>query len=160
VADHGIQVNIGDYIQLMTDYGTGFMNREQKVSEMSAAGKIAAKEHDLTNIWLSQLSRQVENRGGSKRPLLSDLRESGAIEQDADVVTFIYRAEYYNEMTDEDGKSTRGVAELINAKNRNGDICKSVVAFQDYSVRFMDMSEYNTINGRASRPAIDTWSQE
>ena len=91
VAKHNVKVVIGDYIQLLAEYGSKIANREQKVSEMSQAGKNSAKDHGIAHIALSQLSRAVETRGGTKRPQLSDLRESGAIEQDADVITFIYR---------------------------------------------------------------------
>lgn len=130
-AQHGIQIVIIDYLQLMTaggDSKTG--NREQEISTISRSIKQIAKELDVPVIALSQLSRQVETRGGDKRPLLSDLRESGAIEQDADIVAFIYRAEYYKIDTDADGNPTEGTGEIIIAKHRNGSL-------EDVKLRFI-----------------------
>ncbi|HBL38356.1 MAG TPA: replicative DNA helicase, partial [Flavobacteriales bacterium] len=95
-------------------------NREQEISTISRSIKSIAKELDIPIIALSQLSRMVETRGGDKRPILSDLRESGAIEQDADMVAFIYRAEYYGLTEHPDGIDTNGLGELIIAKHRNG----------------------------------------
>src|SRR5690606_25560326 len=118
---HDIQLVIIDYLQLMSsgqDNHRG--NREQEISSISRALKGLAKELGVPVIALSQLSRQVEVRGGSKRPQLSDLRESGAIEQDADIVSFIYRPEYYQIDEDENGNSLKGIAEIIVAKHRNG----------------------------------------
>ena len=119
---HDIQMIIIDYLQLMTGGGENNRNsnREQEISGISRALKGLAKELNVPVIALSQLSRAVETRGGSKRPLLSDLRESGAIEQDADIVSFIYRPEYYGLEEDENGMSLKGVAEVIIAKHRNG----------------------------------------
>jgi replicative DNA helicase len=99
--------------------GKGYGNREQEISTISRSIKEIAKELDVPIIALAQLSRAVESRGGPKRPLLSDLRESGAIEQDADIVSFIYRPESYG-ITDDNGESTQGLAEIIIAKHRNG----------------------------------------
>lgn len=120
---YGIQLIIIDYLQLMNAaVNTKNGNREQEISTISRNLKALAKELDLPVIALSQLSRAVETRGGSKRPLLSDLRESGAIEQDADIVSFIYRPEYYDieEWDDEERTPTEGQAEFIVAKHRNG----------------------------------------
>ena len=126
-SQHGIKLIIVDYLQLMTagsnnNNKTG--NREQEISTISRNLKALAKELELPVIALSQLSRAVETRGGgvSKRPMLSDLRDSGAIEQDADIVSFIYRPEYYNidEWDDEDRTPAKGQAEFIIAKHRNG----------------------------------------
>ena len=117
---HDIQMVIIDYLQLMTggsDNKNG--NREQEISSISRGLKSLAKELNVPVIALSQLSRAVETRGGTKRPQLSDLRESGAIEQDADIVSFIYRPEYYQIMEDEEGQSLKGIAEVIIAKHRN-----------------------------------------
>src|SRR5690554_6812579 len=117
---HNIEVVIIDYLQLMTA-GTnkGAGNREQEISQISRSIKEIAKELNIPVIALSQLSRSVEQRGGDKRPILSDLRESGAIEQDADIVSFIYRAEYYGLLEDEQGP-TQGMGDIIIAKHRNG----------------------------------------
>jgi len=119
---HGIQCIIIDYLQLMTAGGdnnrTG--NREQEISMISRTIKTIAKELEIPILALSQLSRAVETRGGDKKPMLSDLRESGAIEQDADIVSFIYRPEYYDITQDEDGNSTQGIGQIIIAKHRNG----------------------------------------
>ena len=116
---YDIQAVVIDYLQLMTgskDSGS----REQEVSNISRSLKAVAKELDIPVIALSQLNRSVEMRSGNKRPQLSDLRESGAIEQDADLVIFIHRPEYYGLDVDEDGNSLKGVAEIIVAKHRNG----------------------------------------
>lgn len=119
---HDIQLVIIDYLQLMSGDSSGSKNgnREQEISQISRSLKGLAKELRVPVIALAQLSRAVEVRGGSKRPQLSDLRESGAIEQDADIVSFIYRPEYYQIMEDEDGNSTKGIAEIIVAKHRGG----------------------------------------
>jgi len=129
---HDIQMIIIDYLQLMSGGGDNKNgNREQEISNISRSLKGLAKELNVPIIALSQLSRAVETRGGNKRPQLSDLRESGAIEQDADMVCFIYRAEYYKIMEDENGNSTEGMGEIIIAKHRNG-------ALKDIPLRFID----------------------
>ena len=102
-----------------------------------------AKELNVPIITLSQLNRSVETRGGSKRPILSDLRESGAIEQDADLVCFIYRPEYYKIDHDEEGNPTKGMAELIIAKHRNGALAEVKMQFID---KFAKFSDYETGN--------------
>lgn len=119
---HDIKIIIIDYLQLMTGNGDTKGNREQEISQISRALKGLAKELHVPVIALSQLSRAVESRGGTKKPMLSDLRESGAIEQDADIVSFIYRAEYYQLDTLEDGSPSAGAAEIIVAKHRNGAV--------------------------------------
>ncbi len=126
---HDIQLIVIDYLQLMSGGGDnrGGGNREQEISAISRSLKSIAKELDVPVIALSQLSRAVETRGGDKKPMLSDLRESGAIEQDADLVIFLYRPEYYGITEDESGNSTVGIAEIIVAKHRNGAL-KSVYA--------------------------------
>jgi replicative DNA helicase len=125
-SQHGIKLIIVDYLQLMTagTQNKGGGNREQEISTISRNLKALAKELNVPVIALSQLSRAVETRGSSKRPLLSDLRESGAIEQDADIVSFIYRPEYYKieEWDDEEQSPTEGQAEFIIAKHRNGSL--------------------------------------
>lgn len=118
MAAQGCQIILIDYLQLMKNGGKF---REQEISDMTRDLKGLAKELKIPIIQVSQLSRQVEIRGGSKRPQLSDLRESGAIEQDSDLVTFIYRPEYYQIFEDEHGNSTKGLAEIIIAKFRNGE---------------------------------------
>lgn len=117
----GISMVVVDYLQLINGRTERGMNREQEISTISRELKAMAKELDIPVIALSQLSREVEKRGGDMRPRLSDLRESGAIEQDADMVMFLHRPEYYGFETDGEGNSTAGVAELIIAKYRNGD---------------------------------------
>jgi replicative DNA helicase len=136
---HDIKLIIIDYLQLMTAATPETRgNREQEVSLISRTLKAIAKELDVPIIALSQLSRNVENRGGSKRPQLSDLRESGAIEQDADVVAFIHRPEYYGLTTNEQGLSTAGMAEIIIAKHRNGEVTDVPLRFIKEQAKFAD----------------------
>jgi replicative DNA helicase len=113
-------------------------NREQEISNISRSIKSIAKELDVPIIALSQLSRAVETRGGDKRPMLSDLRESGAIEQDADLVCFLYRPEYYKIFEDEHG-STLGIGEVIVAKHRNGAIDNVRLRFISELAKFTDL---------------------
>lgn len=144
-AQHNIEMIIVDYLQLMTlstdrERGPGTpsfksVNREQEISAISRALKALAKELNVPVICLSQLNRSVETRGGNKRPQLSDLRESGAIEQDADMVLFIYRPEYYK-IDDINGVSSKGVAELIIAKHRNGRLEDVNLKFVSNFARF------------------------
>lgn len=118
---HDIELIIIDYLQLMTGPSDTRGNREQEVAAISRSLKAIAKELEIPIIALSQLNRSVETRGGNKRPQLSDLRESGAIEQDADIVSFIHRPDYYGMTHDEDGTPlVPGTAEIIVAKHRNG----------------------------------------
>jgi replicative DNA helicase len=140
---HDIQMIIIDYLQLMSGTGTEGKgaNREQEISTISRALKGLAKELSVPVIALSQLSRAVETRGGSKRPQLSDLRESGAIEQDADIVSFIYRPEYYGLLEDEDGSSLKGVAEIIIAKHRNGALDTVKLKFTDMYAKFGNLDD-------------------
>ena len=136
---HDIQLIIIDYLQLMTASTPETRgNREQEVSLISRTLKAIAKELNVPIIALSQLSRNVENRGGSKRPQLSDLRESGAIEQDADVVAFIHRPEYYGLTTDENNMPTAGMAEIIIAKHRNGEVTDVPLRFIKDQAKFVD----------------------
>jgi len=121
---YNIQLMVVDYLQLIkgiNEHGKN-MSRDQEIGLISRTLKGIAKELEIPVIALSQLSRAVEQRGGVKRPMLSDLRESGSIEQDADVVMFLYRPEYYKITTDEDGFSTHGLCECIIEKHRNGAI--------------------------------------
>ena len=133
--NHNIDLIIIDYLQLMTaapNQKKG--NREQEISTISRSLKGLAKELSVPVIALSQLSRAVETRGGSKRPVLSDLRESGAIEQDADIVTFIYRPGYYE--MDEDFDRPKDLAEIIISKHRNGSLGTVELRFVPEYVRF------------------------
>jgi replicative DNA helicase len=125
---------IVDYLQLMTS-GTTVENRVQEVSQISRALKVLARDLDVPIIALSQLSRAVEQRH-DKRPILSDLRESGSIEQDADLVMFVYRDEYYNPEETE----SAGIAELLLAKHRNGATGTEKVAFQKRYAKFSDLA--------------------
>lgn len=137
---HNIDLIIVDYLQLMrAEVDTKSGNREQEISTISRSLKAIAKELNVPIIALSQLSRMVENRGGSKRPQLSDLRESGAIEQDADMVTFIYRPEYYGIEYDEDNNPTKGTAEIIIAKHRNGALDTVKLKFINHLAKFTDL---------------------
>lgn len=119
---YGVKLIVIDYLQLIKGIndGTKNMNRDQELGLITRTLKGIAKELDLPIIALAQLSRAVEQRGGLKKPQLSDLRESGSIEQDADVVMFLYRPEYYKITDTEDGQSTHGLCEAIIAKHRNG----------------------------------------
>lgn len=138
---HGVRMIIVDYLQLMTSGrdGAKSWNLDEETGKITGGLKSLAKELKIPVIALSQLSRAVEVRGGSKRPQLSDLRNSGNIEQDADVVAFIYRPEYYEILEDEMGKSLVGVAEIINAKNRHGPIDTIQVAFDAPQTLFRDI---------------------
>ncbi len=145
VSQHKVKILVIDYLQLMTA-GTaakGGGNREQEISTISRNLKALAKELDVPVIALSQLSRAVETRGGSKRPLLSDLRESGAIEQDADIVSFIYRPEYYGmtEWDDDDHSPCEGQGEFIVAKHRNGGLDNIRLKFTGHLAQFSDLDD-------------------
>ncbi|HNZ71162.1 MAG TPA: replicative DNA helicase [Prolixibacteraceae bacterium] len=136
-----IGIVLVDYLQLMTAGGDNRGSREQEVSMISRSLKAIAKELDIPIIALSQLNRSVESREG-KRPQLSDLRESGAIEQDADMVIFIHRPEYYGITEDDEGNSLRNVAEIIIAKHRNGAVGDVRLSFRKELARFVDLEEY------------------
>ena len=141
---YNIQMIIVDYLQLMqagNDNSKHGGNREQEISFISRSLKALAKELNIPVIALSQLSRAVETRGGSKRPMLSDLRESGSIEQDADMVLFIYRPEYYHLDTFEDQSPADGMAEIMFEKNRHGSTGNVKVRFQSQFTKFCDVSE-------------------
>lgn len=139
---HDIQMIVIDYLQLMSGGGDNQKgNREQEVSAISRALKGLAKELHVPVIALSQLSRAVEQRGGTKRPQLSDLRESGSIEQDADIVSFIYRPEYYQILEDEEGQSLKDVAEIIVAKHRHGALKTVKLRFTPEYARFSDLED-------------------
>ena len=146
-SQYGIKLIIVDYLQLMTA-GTNNKNgnREQEISTISRNLKALAKELDIPVIALSQLSRAVETRGGTKRPILSDLRESGAIEQDADIVSFIYRPEYYgiDEWDDEERTSSIGQAEFIVAKHRNGGLDNIRLKFIGHLGKFDNLEQFDS----------------
>lgn len=143
-AQHGIELIIIDYLQLMSAGGDGNRsNREQEISTISRSIKGLAKELDVPIIALSQLNRSVETRGGDKRPQLSDLRESGAIEQDADIVSFVYRPEYYNLTEYENGESTLGIGEIIVAKHRNGATDSVKLRYIDTLAKFDNLDNFS-----------------
>jgi len=139
---HNIEMVVIDYLQLMTAGGDKG-NREQEISTISRSIKSIAKELNIPMIALSQLNRSVETRGGDKKPQLSDLRESGAIEQDADLVSFIYRPEYYGIHQYEDGGPTKGVGEFIIAKHRNGALGSIKLTFKGHLAKFTDIETFD-----------------
>jgi replicative DNA helicase len=138
---HDIQLIVIDYLQLMQgDAGNGKSgNREQEIASISRALKNLAKELNVPVIALSQLSRSVETRGGEKKPQLSDLRESGSIEQDADMVMFLYRPEYYGITQDENANPVQGIGEVIIAKNRSGSLETIQLRFIGKFTKFADL---------------------
>jgi replicative DNA helicase len=139
-AQHDVRLIVIDYLQLMSgDSSKGGGNREQEIASISRALKGIAKELSVPVIALSQLSRAVETRGGDKRPQLSDLRESGSIEQDADMVMFLYRPEYYGITEDEDGNPTTSTGEVIIAKHRNGSLDTVKLKFIGKFTKFTDL---------------------
>ena len=143
-SEHDIGLIIIDYLQLMQGSTRENRNREQEIASISRGLKSLAKELDVPVVALSQLSRAVEQRGGDKRPQLSDLRESGSIEQDADVVMFLYRPEYYGITTTAEGQSTAGMAEAIVGKQRNGPIGSKMLYFVKDYARFENLTVNNT----------------
>ena len=142
VKEHGVKLIMIDYLQLMNASGMSFGSRQEEVSTISRSLKGLAKELNIPILALSQLNRGVENRPGgentldSKRPQLSDLRESGAIEQDADMVIFIHRPEYYHLYKDENGNDLKGKAVIIIAKHRNGAVGDVLLTFKGQYARF------------------------
>jgi len=139
-SEHDIGLVVVDYLQLMSASVRENSNREQEIATISRGLKQLAKELKVPVIALSQLSRQVEQRSGDKRPMLSDLRESGSIEQDADVVGFLYRPEYYGITTTPEGQSTKGIAELIIGKQRNGPVGTVKLYFVEQYARFENLT--------------------
>jgi replicative DNA helicase len=156
---HGLDLLVIDYIQLLQGSGKRSDNRVQEVTEITTSLKALAKELDIPVLALSQLSRQVENRD-DKRPQLSDLRESGSIEQDADVVLFVYREEYYlkgkepppnteaHTKWEQDLAPHKGVAEVIIAKQRHGPTDTVKVHFDGKFTRFSNLEESETLLDR------------
>ena len=151
VREHQVKFIIIDYLQLMNASGMKFGSREQEVSMISRSLKQLAKELNIPIVALSQLNRSVESRGeagkkDSRRPQLSDLRESGAIEQDADIVCFIHRPEYYlHSSTDAEGRDIRGLAEFIVAKHRSGAVDDINMRFRSKFARFENWGEEQEI---------------
>ena len=154
---YGTSLFIIDYLQLMKDNDKSG-NREQEISRISQGLKALAKELDVPIIALSQLSRAVETRGGSKRPQLSDLRESGSIEQDADIVCFIYRPEYYKITEDENGRSLAGIAEIDFAKHRNGGTGVEEVRFEEQFAKFSNLVDTQFPVTQPVQNAVPVWS--
>ena len=155
---HDIQMVVIDYLQLMSAGGNGG-NREQEISTISRSIKEIAKELDIPIIALSQLSRSVETRGGDKRPMLSDLRESGAIEQDADIVCFIYRPEYYGLTEWADNTPCNGQGEIIIAKHRNGSLEDVRLRFIGKFAKFENLDTFDNgtdFNPMLPNPDFDT----
>jgi replicative DNA helicase len=140
-SQYKIDIIMIDYLQLMRGSDKSG-NREQEVSTISRSLKAMAKEFNVPVITLSQLNRSVESRGGDKKPQLSDLRESGAIEQDADMVLFIHRPEYYGLTETAEGESTAGLAELIIAKHRNGETGTVKLKFKKEYTEFSDWDSF------------------
>jgi len=139
--EHKIELLVVDYLQLMTGPPDSQGNREQEVSSISRSLKAIAKELDIPIIALSQLNRSVELRSGDKRPQLSDLRESGAIEQDADIVIFIHRPERFGLTEDAQGRSTIGIADIIIAKHRNGPVGDIQLRFRAEQAKFTELED-------------------
>ena len=165
VREHDVKILVIDYLQLMNASGMNYGSREQEVSMISRSLKGLAKELNIPIIALSQLNRGVESRQGEgKRPQLSDLRESGAIEQDADIVCFIHRPEYYKITEDEHG-STAGLAEIVIAKHRNGptgivrmQFVNEYVLFKDEEPQYAEFQ--SSMNRRNVVPPHDSYPVE
>ncbi|MDR9416252.1 MAG: replicative DNA helicase [Gracilimonas sp.] len=145
-SEKDIGLIIVDYLQLMQANSKDIGNREQEIATISRGLKGLAKELDVPVIALAQLSRAVEQRGGDKRPQLSDLRESGSIEQDADIVMFLYRPEYYGITTTPEGQSTTGLAEVIIGKQRNGPVGSKMHYFVKEYARFENLTSAQNDN--------------
>lgn len=149
--EKGVKQIVVDYLQLMVNPIKG-SNREGEISSISRGLKAIAKELDIPIIALAQLSRASEKRGVSAVPMLSDLRESGSIEQDADMVMFIYRAEYYGITEDESGISTAGMADVFIAKHRNGDTGRVKLKFEGKNTNFTDVTINDFIQHETPAP--------
>jgi replicative DNA helicase len=156
---HNIEIVILDYLQLMQGAPEHKGNREQEISSISRSLKALSKELDVPIIALSQLSREVEKRL-IKKPILSDLRESGSIEQDADMVLFIYRPEYYKLEEQNYGGPVEGVAEISIAKNRNGATKDVKLKFISRFAKFTDMEiDYSALNTISPSSSFDAPSR-
>ena len=155
VKNHNVEIIIIDYLQLMSAGGNAG-NREQEISTISRSLKGIAKELKIPVIALSQVNRGVESRTGtgSKRPMLSDLRESGAIEQDADIVTFIYRPEYYKIYEWDNGDDSRSQAEIIIAKHRNGALENVRLKFTAEFAKFSDIDYFDNFSSNLEEESM------
>ena len=153
VRDHGVKIIMIDYLQLMNANGMRFSSQQEEVSTISRSLKQIAKELDIPILALSQLNRGVESREGleGKRPQLSDLRESGAIEQDADMVLFVHRPEYYHIYQDENGRDLHGMAQIIIAKHRKGATGDVLLHFRGEFTRF-ENPEDSSIRNSSGAP--------
>ena len=140
IKKRGTKIVFVDYLQLIDGITEKSGNREREIGFIAQTLKKAAKDFNIPIIALCQLSRAVETRGGNKIPMLSDLRESGTIEQDADVVAFLYRPEYYGFLFDDDGNSLAGIAKIIFAKHRNGKTGEAKIKFKNYLSKFENLS--------------------
>ena len=166
VREHNVKFLIIDYLQLMNASGMKYGSREQEVSLISRSLKQLAKDLNIPIVALSQLNRSVESRADGKRPQLSDLRESGAIEQDADMVCFIHRPEYYSRSSqDAEGNDIRGLAEFIVAKHRSGSVDDVKMRFQGRYARFENWSDnvgvtFTTVGSRLNSESADDASSQ
>lgn len=145
--EHGLGLVVVDYMQLMSGEGR---SRDERIGDISKGFKRMAKQMQLPVMVLSQLSRQVEIRGGTKRPMLSDLRESGSLEQDADIIIFPYRPEYYDIKEDAEGNSLLGIAELIFAKHRMGHPTTFRLNYNESKDSYLDIAQQPFSPGEAS----------
>lgn len=157
VREHGVKIIIIDYLQLMNASGMSYGSRQEEVALISKNLKGLAKELNIPIIALSQLNRGVESREGNegKRPQLSDLRESGSIEQDADMVCFIHRPEYYRIYSDTQGNDLHGLAEIIVAKHRNGRVGDVRLRFRHEFTRFQNLDDDVIVNTEFSSKIND-----
>ena len=148
VREHDIKLIMIDYLQLMNANGMRFSSRQEEVSTISRSLKSLAKDLNIPILALSQLNRGVESREGleGKRPQLSDLRESGAIEQDADMVIFVHRPEYYHIYQDDNGRDLHGMAQIIIAKHRKGATGDVLLTFRGEYTRFENPEDKNLGN--------------
>lgn len=159
-AQYDIQLVIIDYLQLMSAKdGKNQGNREQEISMISRSIKEIAKELNIPIIALSQLSRSVEQRS-DKKPILSDLRESGAIEQDADIVSFLYRPSYYKILKYDDGTSTQGIGEFLIEKHRNGKTAAVRLRFEDDFARFSNLNDSDFMVDNGNQDSLMRFNQD
>lgn len=153
--EQNISMVVVDYLQLVTPVRDGKSNREQEIAQISRSLKALAKELNIPVIALAQLNRSVEQRSGDRRPQLSDLRESGSIEQDADVVMFLSRPEMYGKSTFDDGTSTKDVVEIVIGKQRNGPIGDIRLLFLKNYGRFQSMANTYITGGSEQETSLE-----